>query len=123
MAKLLQGKKVIDHDFETIIEEFDKQIKLILWPGKIKAFFLVVSLFDLTTNEKECVARLDIYLDIRDTCVAYQERTRKALQAQDQVLPPSKLEIDIQNKTALTDMSHERILAAAEDDQVGNIHK
>lgn len=37
MAELLQGKKVIDYDFETTIEESEKQIKLLLWPGEMKA--------------------------------------------------------------------------------------
>ncbi|KAM1094642.1 hypothetical protein ACFX13_009748 [Malus domestica] len=39
MAELLQGKKVIDRDFETTIEEYDKCIKLFLRPGEMKARF------------------------------------------------------------------------------------
>lgn len=37
MAKLLQGNKVIDHDFETTIKESEKRIKLLLQPGEMKA--------------------------------------------------------------------------------------
>ncbi|KAM1134912.1 hypothetical protein ACFX19_044683 [Malus domestica] len=37
MAELLQGKKVIDRDFETTIKESEKRIKLLLWSGKMKA--------------------------------------------------------------------------------------
>lgn len=39
MAKLLQGKKVIDRDFETTIEESKKCIKLLNWPGEMKTRF------------------------------------------------------------------------------------
>lgn len=42
--------------------------------------FSAVSLFGLTAEEIECVKRLDAYLDARDAHIAYQERTRKALQ-------------------------------------------
>lgn len=37
MTELLQGKKVIDRDFETTIEQSNKRIKLIFRPGEIKA--------------------------------------------------------------------------------------
>ena len=37
MRELLQGKQVINRDFETTIEEFEKRIKLILRPGEMKA--------------------------------------------------------------------------------------
>ncbi|KAM2936424.1 hypothetical protein COP2_034026 [Malus domestica] len=47
--------------------------------------FSAMSLFDLTTNEKEDMARVDAYLDMRDVCIAYQERTRKVSQEQNQV--------------------------------------
>lgn len=39
MTELLQEKKVIDHDFETEIEEFEKRIKTLLRPGEMKACF------------------------------------------------------------------------------------
>ena len=39
MAELLQGKKAIDRDFETTIEESEKRIKLLLRPGEMKARF------------------------------------------------------------------------------------
>ncbi|KAM2936423.1 hypothetical protein COP2_034025 [Malus domestica] len=37
MDELLQGKKVIDHDFETTIEESKKKIKLLFLPREMKA--------------------------------------------------------------------------------------
>lgn len=37
MAELLQGKRMIDRDFETTIEESEKRIKLFLWPREMKA--------------------------------------------------------------------------------------
>ncbi|KAM2089188.1 hypothetical protein ACFX1T_033174 [Malus domestica] len=40
--------------------------------------FSAMSIFGLTTNEKEDMARVDTYLDTRDVCIAYQERTRKS---------------------------------------------
>ena len=39
MTELLQGKKVIDRDFETEVEESEKRIKLLLRPGEKKARF------------------------------------------------------------------------------------
>lgn len=85
--------------------------------------FSTVSFFGLTIDEKEHVARLDAYLVTRDACIAYQERTRKALQVQDQVLTSSEPEINVQNETAPTDMPQKHILTAAKDDQAGNVHE
>ncbi|KAM2302549.1 hypothetical protein ACFX1S_033342 [Malus domestica] len=73
-----------------------------------------MSLFGLTTNDKEHMARLDAYLETRDVCIAYHERTRKASQEQNQVPTPSELEIDIQNDTAPTNMLQEHILMTTE---------
>ncbi|KAM2893541.1 hypothetical protein FF1_008886 [Malus domestica] len=35
----LQGKRVMDRDFETTIEESEKRIKLLIRPGEMKAHF------------------------------------------------------------------------------------
>ncbi|KAM1682958.1 hypothetical protein ACFXTN_031176 [Malus domestica] len=37
MTELQQGKQAINRDFETMIEEFEKWIKLLLWPREMKA--------------------------------------------------------------------------------------
>lgn len=37
MTELLQGKKATDRDFETMIEQLEKWIKLLLRPREIKA--------------------------------------------------------------------------------------
>ncbi|KAM2724731.1 hypothetical protein EV1_027519 [Malus domestica] len=42
--------------------------------------FSAVSLFGLTIDEEDRVARLDAYLDIRDARITYEERARKTLQ-------------------------------------------
>ncbi|KAM1746425.1 hypothetical protein ACFX11_013056 [Malus domestica] len=39
MAESLQGQRVTDHDFETTIEESEKNIKLLIWPDEMKARF------------------------------------------------------------------------------------
>ncbi|KAM1207787.1 hypothetical protein ACFX2G_008392 [Malus domestica] len=46
--------------------------------------FSVVSLFSLTVDEKDRVARLDTYLDTRNTRIAYEERACKMRQKQNQ---------------------------------------
>ncbi|KAM1344340.1 hypothetical protein ACFX2I_008314 [Malus domestica] len=46
--------------------------------------FSAVSLFSLTVDEKDRVARLDTYLDTRNTRIAYEERARKMRQKQNQ---------------------------------------
>ncbi|KAM0990514.1 hypothetical protein ACFX2C_009021 [Malus domestica] len=85
--------------------------------------FSAVSLFSLTAYEKERVAILDVYLDTRDARIAYQERTRKALQKQDQVPTLSELEVKTQNETSPTDMLHEHVVAAVEDDRASDAHE
>ncbi|KAM2291861.1 hypothetical protein ACFXTI_026678 [Malus domestica] len=61
--------------------------------------FLAVSLFGLTADENDRVARLDAYLDTRDARIAFKERVRKALQGQHQAPATNKLEDNSQNKT------------------------
>ncbi|KAM2404825.1 hypothetical protein ACFXTH_032108 [Malus domestica] len=39
MTELVQGKRLVNRDVETTFEEADKQIKLLLQPGKRKARF------------------------------------------------------------------------------------
>ncbi|KAM0971011.1 hypothetical protein ACFX2A_019304 [Malus domestica] len=42
--------------------------------------FSAVSLFGLTANETERVARLDVYLDTKKVWIAYEERPRQIRQ-------------------------------------------
>ncbi|KAM2056776.1 hypothetical protein EV2_030149 [Malus domestica] len=44
--------------------------------------FSAVSLFSLTADEKDRVARLDAYLDTRNAWIAYEEQARKMRQEQ-----------------------------------------
>ncbi|KAM1944739.1 hypothetical protein ACFX15_012937 [Malus domestica] len=37
MTELVQGKRLVNRDFETTFEEVDKRIKLLLWAGEMKA--------------------------------------------------------------------------------------
>ncbi|KAM1980620.1 hypothetical protein ACFX15_037213 [Malus domestica] len=39
MTELVQGKRLVNRDVETIFEEADKRIKLLLRPGEMKARF------------------------------------------------------------------------------------
>ncbi|KAM1053029.1 hypothetical protein PS2_000558 [Malus domestica] len=60
---------------------------------------------------------------MKNTHIAYQERTHKVSQEQEQVSTPREPEIDIQNETTLENMPQERILATTEEDQATNVHK
>ncbi|KAM0989627.1 hypothetical protein EV1_013421 [Malus domestica] len=37
MTELVQGKRLVNRDFETTFEKADKRIKLLLQPGEMKA--------------------------------------------------------------------------------------
>ncbi|KAB2632331.1 plasma membrane ATPase 1-like [Pyrus ussuriensis x Pyrus communis] len=82
--------------------------------------FSTVSLFGLTANEKECVARLDAYLDMRDARIAYQELACKASQGQDRSPTSSELKDSNQNEMGMLDVEdipkHDTLLDNPEDD-------
>ncbi|KAM1011807.1 hypothetical protein ACFX13_047872 [Malus domestica] len=70
--------------------------------------FSAVSLFGLTTDEKDRVARLDAYLDTRDARITYEERVRKTLQGQNQTPDASGPDDDSQKETRSDYMAQER---------------
>ncbi|XP_050116057.1 uncharacterized protein LOC126593931 [Malus sylvestris] len=61
--------------------------------------FSTVSLFGLTVDETERVARLDAYLDTRNAQIAYEERARQIRQDQNPVPDACKFEDDNQQDT------------------------
>ncbi|KAM0988056.1 hypothetical protein ACFX13_012280 [Malus domestica] len=81
-------------------------------------FFSAVSLFGLMADEKDRVAHLDAYLDIRNTRITYEERARKALQGQSQTPETNGLEDDSQKEARLGYMSQEQVPVEAHDDHV-----
>lgn len=82
--------------------------------------FSTVSLFGLTVEENERVTRLDAYLNTRDTSIAYQEMTYKALQTQHQVSallePVAKVEAEIATPYTLGEHS---LTPVAANDAIG----
>ncbi|KAM2187308.1 hypothetical protein ACFX1X_029612 [Malus domestica] len=61
--------------------------------------FLAVSLFSLTVDEKDRVARLDAYLDTRNARIAYKEQAHKMRQKQSQTPDTCKPDDDSQKDT------------------------
>ncbi|KAM1188352.1 hypothetical protein ACFX2J_024177 [Malus domestica] len=80
-------------------------------------FFLAVSLFDLTTDEKDRVTRLDTYLDTRDARISYEERARKTLQEQSQALETNGLNNYSPKETRLGSWTQEQVPVETPDHQ------
>ena len=64
------------------------------------------------------MARLDVYLDTRYARVTYQEQTREALQAQDQVPAPMEPVVELEDETTMLEAPHECVLPVVKDGPV-----
>ncbi|KAM1052889.1 hypothetical protein ACFX2J_000464 [Malus domestica] len=84
--------------------------------------FSAVSLFGLITDEKERIARLDAYLDMKDARIACQEQTHMTSQDQNPVPTSSEPEVDMQNEKPLVDIPHEHTPTLAKKDQAHIVH-
>lgn len=94
MTELLQGKKAIYYDLETMIEESEKQIKLLIQLGEIKARLehfreeAESKLPPLTPQEPLIKMRLNLHLPFLSEALKYmQEFYNKYLANDLYVLP------------------------------------
>ncbi|KAM1734117.1 hypothetical protein ACFX11_019650 [Malus domestica] len=78
--------------------------------------FSAISLFGLTVNEMECVARLDAYLDIRDARIMYQEQAHIPPRVPGSIPIPGELKANKHNEKASEETSQKHTIKIGKKD-------
>ncbi|KAM1024505.1 hypothetical protein ACFX2C_037777 [Malus domestica] len=78
--------------------------------------FSAFSLFDLTVDEIERVARLDAYLDTQDACIMYQEQSHLLPPVPGSIPIPGELEANEHNEKASKETSREHTIEIGKED-------
>ncbi|KAM1216865.1 hypothetical protein ACFX2J_013097 [Malus domestica] len=119
MTELVQGKRLVNRDVETLFEEADKRIKLLLRPGEMKAHFehfkkeVESKLSPPTTQEPLIKIRRNLHPPFLGEALEYMREFHKKHSANDLYGLPKACQDTID--LVLTNPDAERIIQKTSD--------